>query len=324
MKPGSTLWSKVKSVLFYPPFFFSLSGLIILSACKTEEKKIKIPDNKPSGTIAFNTNRDGNKEIYLMDANGSNLRNITNNPAMEYGPSWFPDGSKIIAYSNRDGDPELYVFDLKKDTAIRLTNHPSEDVLPVVSPDGSQIVFMSNRNEKSRSVYKMKINGSDVSALTDNADYEESPAWSPNGKHLLFTRQLRDLNDTTHAANGEIFRMKADGSEVTRITNKPGYDSGAVYSPDGNQIAFYGPEGDSFEIFVMDAEGKDIRNITRDTLDCYSPSWSPDGKWIAYTAGTGNNYDIYIINIENSEKRRLTNTKIRNESPAWAPVSLEE
>ncbi|NNK11531.1 MAG: DUF5050 domain-containing protein [Flavobacteriaceae bacterium] len=302
--------------------------LTLFSNCKPSPKatelSVDLKTNDPSGTIAFNTNRDGNKEIYLMDVEGKNLRNITDNPAMEYGPSWFPDGDKIIAYSNRDGNPELYYFDLKKDTSIRITEDPADDVLPMVSPDGSQIVFMSNRNGESRSVYKMKIDGSDIEALTNNADYEESPSWSPDGEHILFTRQLRDLNDTTHAANGEIFRMKADGSEVNRITNKSGYDSGAVYSPDGKHIAFYGPEGNNFEIFLMDKEGGNIKNITSDTLDCYSPSWSPDGKWIAYTAGTANNYDIYIINLENGEKRRLTNTEIRNESPAWAPSSQEE
>ncbi|GGD45431.1 hypothetical protein GCM10011361_10500 [Muriicola marianensis] len=295
--------------------------ILVLTSCKSEVKTPEKDSNEPQGTIAFVSTRDGNREIYIMDPAGENLRNISNNPALDYGPSWLPDGSGIMAYSNRDGNPEIYLFDLQRDSAIRITTHPGNNVLPEVSLDGKEIVFMSNRNGKSRSVYKMKIDGSDQVALTDNDAYEESPSWSPDGRHILFTRQLRQEGDTTHAANGEIFRMRSDGSQVERITDKEGYDSGAIYSPDGKQIAFYGPDGETFDIFLMKADGSDIRNITRDTLDCYSPSWSPDGKWIAYTAGSEDQYDIYIIHPESGEKRRLTNTSVRNESPSWGPVT---
>ncbi len=308
------------NTMYSSGIFFTI--LVCLLACRSEVKSQDDNKEEPQGTIAFVSTRDGNREIYLMDVKGENLRNISNNPALDYGPSWLPEGSGIMAYSNRDGNPEIYLFDLRLDTAIRITHHPGNNVLPEVSPDGKEVVFMSNRNGKSRSVFKMKIDGGDQVALTDNEAYEESPSWSPDGRYILFTRQLRQEGDTTYAANGEIFRMRSDGSEVERITNKPGYDSGAVYSPDGKQIAFYGPEGETFEIFLMQADGSDIRNISRDTLDCYSPSWSPDGKWIAYTAGGGENYDIYIIHLESGEKRRLTSTEVRNEAPAWAITEL--
>ncbi|NER09374.1 TolB protein [Muriicola jejuensis] len=300
-----------------------LIGILSMTSCRSDVKKQDAEITKPEGTIAFVSNRDGNMEIYLMDGNGKNAKNISRHPDLDYSPSWMPDGSGIMGYSNRDGNPELYLYDLKRDTAIRFTDHPAQDVLPSISPDGKEIVFMSDRNGKSRSVFKMKFDGSDLVALTDNDAYEESPAWSPDGTHILFTRQLRQEGDTTYAANGEIFRMRSDGSLVERITNKQGYDSGAAYSPDGKQIAFYGPEGDTFEIFLMNADGSDIRNITRDTLDCYSPAWSPDGKWIAYTAGRGENYDLYIIHPESGEKRRLTFSTVRNQSPAWSALNTD-
>jgi TolB protein len=306
------------------PWCVLTAGLVYLSGCRSEVSSQQREIAEPEGIIAFNSTRDGNQEIYLMDPRGENLKNITNNPALDYGPSWLPDGSGVTAYSNRDGNPELYFFDLQRDTAIRMTEHPDHDVLPAVSPDGSRVVFMSNRNGKSRSVFRMNIDGSALIALTDNSDYEESPSWSPDGRYILFTRQLKDLKDTTHAANGEIFRMRSDGSEVTRITEKTGYDSGAQFSPDGKQIAFYGPDGDTFDIFLINADGGHLRNITRDSLACYSPSWSPDGKWIAYTAGEDNTYDIYIIHPESGEKRRLTRTTVRNEAPAWAPGIIKE
>ena len=177
---------------------------------------------------------------------------------------------------------------------------------------------MSNRNSKSRSVFTMDIDGSNVKKLTDNEYYEESPSWSPNGKQIIFTRQLRDKNDTTHAANGEIFIMDSDGSNVKRLTNKVGYDSGSVFSPNGKQIAFYGNNEEKWDIYIMNSDGSELTNLTNETIECYSPSWSPDGKWIVYTAGEKNNYDLWLINVKTKEKRQLTKTTYRNEHPTWS------
>lgn len=297
--------------------------IVCYTGCKDGPKSIAETSNtkitEPIGKIAFTSNRDGNREIYLMDADGSNLQNISQHPAMEYGNSWSPDASSIATYSNRDGNTEIYLLNLEGDSALRLTNDPREDVLPAISPDGKKIAFMSNRNQQSRSLFLMKIDGSEVRALTDNEAYEESPSWSPDGNSLLFTRQIRQEGDTTHAANGEIFTLDLSTKIATRVSYKEGYDSGAVYDPKGQKIAFYGPGDRSFDIFIMNRDGSELINITNDTLDAYSPSWSPDGQWIAYTAGAENNYDIYIIHLSTGERRQLTKTSIRNEHPSWRP-----
>jgi len=305
-------------------FAIGLISILLIIQCKNDPKSVESTVGEfkePTGKIAFTTNRDGNKEIYLMDADGSHIQNISQHPAMEYGNSWSPNASFIATYSNRDGNTEIYLLDLEGKPALRMTNDPGEDVLPVISPDGKKIAFMSNRNQKSRSLFLMKVDGSEVRALTNNETYEESPSWHPNGKSLLFTRQLRDDNDTTYAANGEIFTFDLSTKIATRVSHKEGYDSGAVYDPKGEKIAFYGPGERSFDIFIMNPDGSEIKNITKDTLDAYSPSWSPDGQWIAYTAGAENNYDIYVMHISTGERRQLTKTSIRNEHPSWAPAN---
>ncbi len=308
-------------------FYLLLGTLVIvcLTGCKdgpNSTAETSMTDiTEPNGKIAFTTNRDGNKEIYLMDADGSNLQNISQHPAMEYGASWSPNLKYLATYSNRNFNPEIYLLDRENDTAIRLTNDGSDDVLPAISPDGKRIAFMSDRNQKSRCIFLMKLDGSEVQALTNNDVYEESPSWHPNGKSLLFTRQLRDDNDTTSVANGEIFTLDLSTKIATRVSNKDGYDSGAVYDPKGEKIAFYGPGEQSFDIFIMNRDGSELMNITNDTLDAYSPSWSPDGKWIAYTAGAKENYEIYIMNLGNGERRQLTKTSIRNEKPSWTPAN---
>ncbi|NND33244.1 MAG: DUF5050 domain-containing protein [Saprospiraceae bacterium] len=273
---------------------------------------------KKANKISFVSNRDGNSEIYVMNADGSDVQNLSNNEEMDFAPAWTAENDHIYFYSGRDKNSEVYSMRADGSNPIRMTNHLAKDVLPVPSPDGKLIAFMSDRDTLSRNLYVMNADGSDVRSLTQNTAYEESPSWSPDGTKLLFTRQLRDPNDTTHAANGEIHLISLEDSEVTRVTNKEGYDSGAEFSPDGRKIAFYGLNNDLWDLFIMNADGSGLFNLTSDSIECYSPSWSSDGMWLVYTAGQKGVYDIWKINIETKERIQLTDTKGRNEAPDWS------
>lgn len=298
--------------------FIFLIMLLFLFACKEEHKKLGYKKSiSNSQDIVFVTNRNGNPEIYLMDINGENLRNLTNHDSIDYSPSWSSNGNEIFFYSNRDGNPEIYKIKPDGSNLERLTNHPSNDVLPNPSPDGRSIVFNSNRDTLNRNIYVMDSDGSNVKHLTLNSFYEESPDWSPDGREIIFTRQLRDPNDTSHAANGEIHIMNADGSNIRRLTFKDGYDSGAAFSSDGKKIAFYGSHNNLWDLYIMDSDGSNLYNLTQDSTECYSPNWSPNNDWLVYTAGSKGNYNIWKINIQTKERVQLTNTKGRNEGPAW-------
>ena len=101
----------------------------------------------PDGSrIAFTSQRDRNDEIYVMDADGSNQRRLTNDPAQEWWSSWSPDGSRIAFVSNRDGNNEIYVMDADGSNQQRLTNNPAGDSIPSWSADGSRITFQSDRD----------------------------------------------------------------------------------------------------------------------------------------------------------------------------------
>ena len=212
---------------------------------------------------------------------------------------------------------EIYTINSYGTELKRLTNHPRTDVLPELSPDGETIVFMSDRDSLSRNIYLMNKDGSNIRQLTKNKSYEESPSWSNDGQKILFTRQLRDSSDTSHAANGEIHIMDVNGENVKRLTNKMGYDSGAKFSPNGKNIAFYGMNDKNWDLFIMNSDGTNLRNLTNDSIECYSPDWSADGQWLVYTAGSQGNYNIWKININTKERIQLTKTDGRNESPVW-------
>ena len=296
----------------------SILIIVVIGSCKESKQEASndlVDESKQK--IAFVTDRDGNYEIYVMDVDGKNLANLTNNDSLDFSPSWSSENSQLYFYSKRDGNAEIYSLDLESKKASRLTNHQATDVLPITSPNGKLILFISNRDSLSRSVYVMKKDGSSVKSLTKNTLYEESPDWSPSGQKVIFTRQLRDPNDTSHAANGEIHMMNSDGSNVKRLTSKPGYDSGAKFSPDGKKIAFYGIDNNQWDLYIMDSDGSNLYNLTNDSIECYSPNWSPDGKWLVYTAGENGVYNIWKINIESKTRIQLTNTIGRNVGPVW-------
>lgn len=116
--------------------------------------------------IAFVTNRDGNSEIYLMDADGNNLENLTNNDALDFSPSWSITNSLLYFYSKRDGNAEIYSLDLDSKKVAQLSNNQANDVLPVPSPNGEQLLFISDRDSLSKNLYLMDADGSNVKSLT--------------------------------------------------------------------------------------------------------------------------------------------------------------
>ncbi|MBT8234108.1 MAG: translocation protein TolB, partial [Saprospiraceae bacterium] len=129
---------------------FTITTLLGCDGPNKNKKASAINMDEPSGTIAFTSSRDGNAEIYTVNADGTDLRNITNHPSFEYSTSGSPNGKFVAFYSNRDGNSEIYLSNTDGTDVKRLTDHPAKDVLPSVSPDSKTIVLMSERDSLSR------------------------------------------------------------------------------------------------------------------------------------------------------------------------------
>ncbi|HEY0099666.1 MAG TPA: DUF5050 domain-containing protein [Pyrinomonadaceae bacterium] len=180
----------------------------------------------PDGTqIMFMIEDDYASRVYIMDADGSNQTQLTNN--IEYSAAWSPDGTKIVFVSERDGAPEIYVMNADGSNQTNLTDTynvlpyaPFNDA-PVWSPDGTKIAFATDRDGQVE-VYIMDDDGSNLARLTNSIGSDE-PRWSADGLKLLFTT-IRD-------GNQEIYSMNPDGSSQVNLTNHPGYDSQAGWQP---------------------------------------------------------------------------------------------
>ena len=223
-----------------------------------------------TGVIAFQSNRDGNYEIYVMNGDGSGLTNLTNNPADDGEPVWSPDGKQILFTSNRDGNNEIYVMNADGSAPTNLTNNPAHDIFPKWSADGTQIGFSSDRDGND-GIYVMNADGSNVKRLTDEPGDNVFPRWSPDGKMIVF---VFGHGSGTY----EIYLMNADGSNRTPLTNSPGSQDdnmGANWSLAGKQIIFWSSRDGNPEIYVMNADGTDQTRLTNHEADDSEPMWQP-------------------------------------------------
>ena len=244
------------------------------------------------GKIAFTSNRDGNDEIYVMNADGTGVTRLTNDPASDRQPAWSPDGSRIAFASNRGGGFDIYVMNADGTGVRRLTTTTTNAGSTRPSWCGHRIAFESDAYlEPFPDIFAMNEDGTGITRLTiDNAAFDRQPSWSPACNRLAFTKDPM--------GNVEIYTMNADGTGATRITNSLGSDRDPAWSPDGTRIAFASTRDDMMlfhEIYVINANGTGVVRLTDSSGSNSRPAWSPDGNRLAFVSNRDGDDEIYVM-----------------------------
>jgi TolB protein len=271
-----------------------------------------------SAPLVFQSNRDGDYEIFTLDNTG--LTQITSNEVSDGAPDW--RGDRIVYQSLQNGNYDIWRMDDAGGSAVNLTNTTDADEYGGwLSPDGTRIAFVRWPHgpvPEEFDIWVMNTDGTGQVNLTPNSSgHDGGVSWSPDGSRIAF-QSKREGN-----GNMEVYVMNSDGSGVTRLTYDEAYsDAGPEWSPDGSQIVFAkykaGVEG---EIWIMNADGSTQHSITTSdgTMDM-SPAWSPDGSQIAFTrypnlpSGPS---DIWLTTPDGSTPVAIVTDAAYDLSPSW-------
>ncbi|MSR64499.1 MAG: DUF5050 domain-containing protein [Verrucomicrobiae bacterium] len=280
------------------------------------------PQPSTNGVIVFQTSRNGAGEVYSMNPDGSNLKNLTQNSAQETMPMLSKDGTKIVFDSDRGHYGSYDIWTMNADGSglfnVTKTNLTGAAVwAPALSPDNSRIVYMGP-GVTGYNLWLVNADGSNAKMLSQTAGSDTFPNWSPDGSKILFSSYRDD------SAAEEVYMMNANGSNVVRLTTSTGRDIYPVFSPDGTKIAFTSQRDGNREVYLMNADGTGQTNLTKNAASDQAPYFSPDGTKIAFTSSRDGNFEIYKMNLDGSGQTRITNNSAVDVLPSWgstpAPV----
>ncbi|MFC1563511.1 PKD domain-containing protein [candidate division KSB1 bacterium] len=269
--------------------------------------------------IAFETDRHGNREIYVMDPDGSNQTRLTfNTGSNEMMPAWSPDGSKIAFVTDRHGKREIYLMNADGTNQTRLTfNTGFHDQGPSWSPDGSKIAYYNYQYGRTE-IFVMNADGSGSTRLNSGiSGWNHDPEWSPDGSKIIFR--------SDYGGNSELWAVNADGSGKVNITSTGNYNEyHPSWSPVNNRIVYNANAGSSassstpHDIWVMNADGSGKTNLTNSSgYSEGSPDWSIAGDQISFHANRDGNVEIYAIGSDGSNPVNLTNNPGNDYNPDY-------
>ncbi len=265
--------------------------------------------------ILFESNRDGNSDLYLFNTANSSTTRLTNNPGgADTQPAWSPDGARIVFVSNRDGNNEIYVMNVDGSGVANLTNNPADDAFPYWSPDGDAIVFATNR-DGNYEIYVMQADGGGPTNLTNNPADDTQPFWYRDAALLTTTEGI--LFTSSRDGNNEVYAMSPEGDDLINLTNNPASDALPAVSPDGERFLFVTNRDGNSEIYRAAIDGSDLINLSNNPANDTFPVWSPDGAWISFATDRDGNPEIYVMDRDGSQQVNLSRNPAADLYPAW-------
>ena len=264
--------------------------------------------------IYFVSSRSGTKEIWQMDYDGANQKQITHIGTMALSPHISPDGSRIAFSAVSNVEWQILMYSLELNRQVSFPRFQGTNLSPAWSSDGKLLAFSSSRSGDSE-IYVVDITGSNPRRVTNTKGPDVSPTWNPKTN-----AEIAWVSGRTGLP--QIYTMASDGTNVVRVTDQ-GYAVSPSWSPNGQFLAFawirhYGPGAPgASDIYVMDLASKQWVQLTHDGGRNDFPTWSPDGRHIAFQSNRTGKTQIWSMLADGSQARQLT-TVGENSQANWS------
>ena len=260
--------------------------------------------------IAFISDRTGSSEIWVMDWNGKNKKQLTKHNSLALAPSWSPDGKHLVFTSYLRGTPAIYLLTPQEGYLKLLWDKGGVNSSASVSPNGRTVAFASSQ-DGNVDIYTIPIEGGEAQRLTTARGIDTQPSWAPNGRQIAFT--------SARSGTPQIYLMDADGSNIRRVSFDGQFHDESTWAYDGTRIACTTRDEGNFQIATIDAVTNERRVIPAPGNN-ESPCFSPEGSMIAFESNRSGKPQIYITDAD-GVPRQLT-TEGSNHSPTWIGATL--
>ncbi len=258
----------------------------------------------------FVAERTGNKEVYMCDYDGKNIKQLTHNSSINLSPRWSPNGRKVMFTSYKLGSPVLYERTISSGRERAISKSTGINIGGRWSPDGLKVALTLSI-DRNPELYILDTEAKKKKRITRNHGIDVSPSWSPDGKQLVYVSDI--------AGNPHIYMLTSKGGIPKRLTYKGKYNATPVWSPDGKRIVFSRMRDGKFNIWSMRNDGKDQRQLTF-TGNNESPSWSPDSRYIVFSSSKGEEApELYIMRYDGTGLRKIPIGLDNLRSPSWSP-----
>ena len=263
--------------------------------------------------IAYVAEHGTARELFVMDYDGYDARQLTADGFLNLMPRWSPDRRFLVftAYRNRNTQ-DIDMIELATGKRWTVISLGGLNITPALSPDGNFLAFASS-HEGNSELYRLDTRTKALQRLTVNPSGDLSPSWSPTGRELVFV--------SDRGGGPQLFLMGSDGSNVRRLTFEGDYNAAPVWSPRGNWIAYVCRMRKEYKLCVISPDGQKRMQLTTGPGVDDSPSWSPDGRHLVFSSTADGKSQIYMINADGKDIERLTFEGTHNSAPSWSPAS---